>query len=302
MDRSLLDLGGAVALHQPVHALRRHPARTAAELHGGRRAGDGRAPVRPVLRTRWPIAACRSRRGGSGRGCRWRSRTRVPSRCCWRPEPTAVKDRGSSRNWRCEAAILGRSLPPGDLRLRPHSEWASAHFFCDMTRIKRHPRSRPRRPRPPLADASLAGPHRGAPGDRRARGRGAGRGACGLPPLAEAVRLPRPARRRRPRPLRAGHAPSARPARRLHRRGLLAGAGAAADASSTTTGAISGSRVRVRTREAIEGRSDFKGELVGADDGGRRAGRGLGDGPHSARAHPALQPDLAARSASRRTS
>jgi ribosome maturation factor RimP len=29
-----------------------------------------------------------------------------------------------------------------------------------------------------------------------------------------------------------------------------------------------GSRVRVRTREAIEGRSDFKGELVDADDSG----------------------------------
>jgi ribosome maturation factor RimP len=29
-----------------------------------------------------------------------------------------------------------------------------------------------------------------------------------------------------------------------------------------------GSRVRVRTREAIEGRKDFKGELIGADDSG----------------------------------
>jgi ribosome maturation factor RimP len=29
-----------------------------------------------------------------------------------------------------------------------------------------------------------------------------------------------------------------------------------------------GRRVRVRTREAIEGRSDFKGELIGADDRG----------------------------------
>ncbi len=29
-----------------------------------------------------------------------------------------------------------------------------------------------------------------------------------------------------------------------------------------------GRRVRVRTREAIEGRSDFKGELIGADDSG----------------------------------
>jgi ribosome maturation factor RimP len=29
-----------------------------------------------------------------------------------------------------------------------------------------------------------------------------------------------------------------------------------------------GHRVRVRTREAIEGRSDFKGELIGADDRG----------------------------------
>jgi ribosome maturation factor RimP len=29
-----------------------------------------------------------------------------------------------------------------------------------------------------------------------------------------------------------------------------------------------GRRVRVRTREAIEGRRDFKGELIGADDGG----------------------------------
>jgi ribosome maturation factor RimP len=29
-----------------------------------------------------------------------------------------------------------------------------------------------------------------------------------------------------------------------------------------------GRRVRVRTREAIEGRSDFKGELIGADDHG----------------------------------
>jgi ribosome maturation factor RimP len=29
-----------------------------------------------------------------------------------------------------------------------------------------------------------------------------------------------------------------------------------------------GRRVRVRTREAIEGRSDFKGELIGADDDG----------------------------------
>jgi ribosome maturation factor RimP len=29
-----------------------------------------------------------------------------------------------------------------------------------------------------------------------------------------------------------------------------------------------GRRVRVRTRQAIEGRSDFKGELIGADDGG----------------------------------
>jgi ribosome maturation factor RimP len=29
-----------------------------------------------------------------------------------------------------------------------------------------------------------------------------------------------------------------------------------------------GRRVRVRTREAIEGRSEFKGELVGADDSG----------------------------------
>jgi ribosome maturation factor RimP len=29
-----------------------------------------------------------------------------------------------------------------------------------------------------------------------------------------------------------------------------------------------GRRVRVRTREAIEGRKDFKGELIGADEGG----------------------------------
>ena len=29
-----------------------------------------------------------------------------------------------------------------------------------------------------------------------------------------------------------------------------------------------GRRVRVRTREAIEGRNDFKGELIGADDSG----------------------------------
>ena len=29
-----------------------------------------------------------------------------------------------------------------------------------------------------------------------------------------------------------------------------------------------GRRVRVRTREAIEGRNDFKGELIGADDRG----------------------------------
>jgi ribosome maturation factor RimP len=29
-----------------------------------------------------------------------------------------------------------------------------------------------------------------------------------------------------------------------------------------------GSRVRVRTREAIEGKNDFKGELIGADDRG----------------------------------
>src|SRR4029079_16637027 len=29
-----------------------------------------------------------------------------------------------------------------------------------------------------------------------------------------------------------------------------------------------GRRVRVRTREAIDGRSDFKGELIGADDNG----------------------------------
>ena len=29
-----------------------------------------------------------------------------------------------------------------------------------------------------------------------------------------------------------------------------------------------GRRVRIRTREAIEGRSDFKGELIGADDRG----------------------------------
>ena len=29
-----------------------------------------------------------------------------------------------------------------------------------------------------------------------------------------------------------------------------------------------GRRVRIRTREAIEGRKDFKGELIGADEGG----------------------------------
>ena len=37
-----------------------------------------------------------------------------------------------------------------------------------------------------------------------------------------------------------------------------------------------GRRVRVRTREAIEGRKDFKGELIGADDSGRRARRPTG--------------------------
>ena len=37
-----------------------------------------------------------------------------------------------------------------------------------------------------------------------------------------------------------------------------------------------GRRVRVRTREEIEGRKDFKGELVGADDDGRRARRRVG--------------------------
>ena len=40
-----------------------------------------------------------------------------------------------------------------------------------------------------------------------------------------------------------------------------------------------GRRVRVRTREAIEGRKDFKGELVGADD---EASRSPGTGAPSA--------------------
>ena len=54
---------------------------------------------------------------------------------------------------------------------------------------------------------------------------------------------------------------------RLHGRGVVARAGAPADEARALP-ALHGPPGPVRTREAIEGRNDFKGELVGADDRG----------------------------------
>ena len=219
-----------------------------------------------------------------------------------RPRFTA---RGSSRNWRCEAAILGRSLPPGDLRLRPHFEWASAHFFCDMTRTKR--------------------PHDQSPNDTRAHRSG----RCGPPgPRSRSAWRPSsPTSRCWPWSWRA---PGARRscasswtgpegvdlalcARVTHHlRDLLAdytvevsspGPGAAADQARALPALSRAPGPRAHRRGDRGAQATSRASSWAPTTDGVSLAGGLGNGPHPARAHPALEPDFAAiaRRDSRRT-
>ena len=169
------------ALHQPVHALRRHAPGPAAELHGGCRAGAGRAPLRPVLR-----AAGGPRRAGrdaaaSAPGCRSRSSTRAPSRCCWRPETSAFSARRSAAMSGLRAAILGRSLTVQEtcgasrtfeVGLRPlflrHDTYDRSLAISDQTT---------QRTTAPASDAGLQARVEARLAARRAGRRGAGRRA-----------------------------------------------------------------------------------------------------------------------------
>ena len=179
----------------------------------------------------------------------------------------------------CRAAILGRSLPPGDLRLRPHFEWASAHFFYDMTRTKRpHDQAQTSMPaRSGRRRTPAAGRSRGAPAARRARGRGAGGGACGSrrsPKLR--VFLDRPGGVDLELCARVTHHLRDLLAR-LHGRGLLAGPERPLTKLEHYRRYL-GRRVRVRTDEAIEGRKRLQGRARGRRRRGRLARGGLGHG------------------------
>ena len=101
---------------------------------------------------------------------------------------------------------------------------------------------------------------RSGAGRRAARARAAGRRA--------AAARDRPRERRRPRPLRAGHRPSPRPARGLVARGLLAGPGAAADQARALPPLPRPPGPGQDDARRSPGTGSFTGRLTGA---GRRA-------------------------------
>ena len=267
MDRSLLDLGGAAlcisqfTLYGDTRRGLRPSFTEAAEPATAERA------LRALLRARWRRAACRSRRGVSARGCRSRSRTRARHAAA-----------GGLSRTRSQAALQrpGTALRASALYLavldlqetcgcRPHLRVGLRPLFL---RHDQHDRG--------THDQSTAA-HEQAPRPRptrtsRPRSRRAWRRS---EPDVEVLAVERGRAPRRSPTLRSSWTAPAGSTSTLcarvthHLRDLLRDYTVEVSSPGPERPLTKldhyrrflGRRVRVRTREAIEGRKDFKGEL-----------------------------------------
>ena len=117
-------------LHQPVHALRRRPARPAPSFTEAAEPRGGRAALRAVLPELEARGASRVSREGSARACRSRSSNEGPVTLLRRSLSAISRPRRPGPQSGGSIAILADSK-----RRRPAAasrafrEWASAHFF-----------------------------------------------------------------------------------------------------------------------------------------------------------------------------